>query len=72
MNIIDLTYCLFYRHDEKHDIGFPPIGAVAGLAFILGLYLVYIFHSMNKKIVRLENIRSAYNVGNVIRTADAL
>lgn len=27
---------------------------------------------MNKKIVILENIRSAYNVGNVIRTADAL
>ncbi|MCR5444475.1 MAG: hypothetical protein K6E96_02170 [Bacteroidales bacterium] len=42
MNIIDLTYCLFYRHDEKHDIGFPPIGAVAGLAFILGLYFLTI------------------------------
>ncbi len=38
----------------------------------MGLYLVYIPHRMNKKIVILENIRSAYNVGNVIRTADAL
>ena len=38
----------------------------------MGLYLVYILHSMNKKIVILENIRSAYDVGNVIRTADAL
>ncbi len=27
---------------------------------------------MQKNIVILENIRSAYNVGNVIRTADAL
>ena len=27
---------------------------------------------MPKKIIILENIRSAYNVGNVIRTADAL
>ena len=26
----------------------------------------------SRKIVILENIRSAYNVGNVIRTADAL
>ena len=26
----------------------------------------------NRKIVVLENIRSAYNVGNVIRTADSL
>jgi len=25
-----------------------------------------------KKIIILENIRSAYNVGNIIRTADAL
>ena len=38
----------------------------------MGLYLVYIPHRMNKKIVILENIRSAYNVWNVIRTADAL
>ena len=28
--------------------------------------------SVMKKIVILENIRSAYNVGNIIRTADAL
>lgn len=42
MNIIDLTYCVFYRHDEKHDIGFPPVGAVAGLAFVLALYLLTI------------------------------
>lgn len=27
---------------------------------------------MNRNIIILENIRSAYNVGNVIRTADAL
>ena len=27
---------------------------------------------MPRKIIILENIRSAYNVGNVIRTADAL
>lgn len=27
---------------------------------------------MKRKIIILENIRSAYNVGNVIRTADAL
>lgn len=27
---------------------------------------------MNRKIIILENIRSAYNVGNCIRTADAL
>lgn len=27
---------------------------------------------MSRKIIILENIRSAYNVGNVIRTADAL
>ena len=38
----------------------------------MGLYLVCIPRKMNKKIVILENIRSAYNVWNVIRTADAL
>ena len=27
---------------------------------------------MNNRVVILENIRSAYNVGNIIRTADAL
>ena len=27
---------------------------------------------MGQKIIILENIRSAYNVGNVVRTADAL
>lgn len=27
MNIIDLAWCVFYRYDEKHNIGFPAVGA---------------------------------------------
>ena len=38
MNIIDLCWCTFYRHEEKHDIGLPPLGATISMAFFIVLY----------------------------------
>lgn len=38
MNIIDLCWCTFYRHEERYDIGIPSIGASIAVVIVLGLY----------------------------------
>lgn len=43
MNIIDLAYCVFYRYDEKHEIGFPFIGAPISVTFFIALFILSIF-----------------------------
>lgn len=43
MNIIDLAYCVFYRHDEKHDIGFPVVGAPVSVTIFMAMYIESIF-----------------------------
>lgn len=40
--------------------------------FLLNFFYVYFCVLMKNRIVLLENVRSAYNVWNIIRTADAL
>ena len=42
MNIIDLAYCVFYRYDEKHDIGFPLVGAPIAMAVFILFYIISI------------------------------
>ena len=43
MNIIDLAYCVFYRHDEKHERGFPFVGAPIAVTFFIALFIESIF-----------------------------
>ncbi|MBQ9588286.1 MAG: hypothetical protein IJR26_10600 [Bacteroidales bacterium] len=40
MNIIDLAYCVFYRHYEKYETGAPAPTAVA---LLIALYILSIF-----------------------------
>ncbi|MBQ8704467.1 MAG: hypothetical protein IJ524_08860 [Bacteroidales bacterium] len=42
MNIIDLAWCVAYRHSEKYDKGFPALGALVVVTFILQFYLLAI------------------------------
>ena len=40
MNIFDLSWCKFYLYDERHDIGFPLVGASISMTFFIGLFTV--------------------------------
>lgn len=39
MNIFDLSWCKFYLYDERHDIGFPLVGASILMAFFVGMFV---------------------------------
>lgn len=40
MNIFDLSWCKFYLYDERHDIGFPLVGASVAMTIFVGLFIV--------------------------------
>ena len=40
MNIFDLSWCKFYLYDERHDIGFPLVGASISVTFFVNLFIV--------------------------------
>lgn len=40
MNIFDLSWCKFYLYDERHDIGFPLVGASIAMTTFVGLFIV--------------------------------
>jgi len=40
MNIIDLSWCKFYLYEERHDMGFPLVGASISMTFFVGLFIV--------------------------------
>lgn len=40
MNIFDLSWCKFYLYDERHDIGFPLIGASISMTVFVGMFIV--------------------------------
>ena len=39
MNIFDLSWCKFYLHDERYDIGYPLLGASVSMAFFIGIFI---------------------------------
>ena len=39
MNIFDLSWCKFYLHDERYDIGYPLLGASVLMAFFIGIFI---------------------------------
>ncbi len=39
MNIFDLSWCKFYLHDERYDIGYPLLGASALTTFFIALFI---------------------------------
>ena len=48
MNIFDLSWCKFYLYDERHDIGFPLVGASISMTFFVALFIdgLFIFPSV--------------------------
>ena len=40
MNIINLSWCKFYLYEERHDMGFPLVGASISMTFFVGLFIV--------------------------------
>lgn len=38
--IFDLSWCKFYLYDERHDIGFPLVGASISMTFFVGVFVV--------------------------------
>lgn len=40
MNIFDLSWCKFYLYDERHNTGFPLVGASISMTFFVGLFAV--------------------------------
>ena len=39
MNIFDLSWCKFYLHDERYDIGYPLLGASTLTTFFIALFI---------------------------------
>ena len=39
MNIFDLSWCKFYLHDERYDIGYPLLGASVSTTFFIALFI---------------------------------
>ncbi|MBR5831302.1 MAG: hypothetical protein IKY79_01665 [Bacteroidales bacterium] len=40
MNILDLSWCKFYLHDERYDIGYPLLGASVSTGFFIEIFIV--------------------------------
>ena len=40
MNILDLSWCKFYLHDERYDIGYPLLGASIATGFFIEIFIV--------------------------------
>lgn len=40
MNIFDLSWCKFYLYDERHDIGFPLVGASIAMTTFVAAFIV--------------------------------
>lgn len=40
MNIFDLSWCKFYLYDERHNMGFPLVGASISMTFFVGVFAV--------------------------------
>ena len=40
MNIFDLSWCKFYLHDERYDIGYPLLGASVSTGFFIEIFIV--------------------------------
>lgn len=40
MNIFDLSWCKFYLYDERHNLGFPLVGASISMTLFIGLFVV--------------------------------
>ena len=40
MNILDLSWCKFYLHEERYDIGYPLLGASVSTGFFIEIFIV--------------------------------
>ena len=40
MNIFDLSWCKLYLYDDRHDIGFPLVGASISMTVFVGVFIV--------------------------------
>lgn len=40
MNIFDLSWCMFYLYDERHNIGLPLVGAAISMSGFIILLIV--------------------------------
>ena len=40
MNIFDLSWFKLYLYDERHNIGFPLVGASISVTFFIGVFVV--------------------------------
>ena len=40
MNIFDLSWCMFYLYDERHNIGLPLVGATISMSGFIILLIV--------------------------------
>ena len=44
MNIFDLSWCRFYLHDKRYDIGFPLPGTALSMTFFIMLFIEDVFY----------------------------